>query len=112
VLGDCQLVYRHGLTFQVSINSARGNTFRQSDDPSFDQPANEDGRPWNRVSGCNGLHGLMLSQYGTICAAQRRKGARKNFFLLQPGDELWLRTLDRELNLIVFSELMNREWIS
>jgi len=85
---------------QVGVNPGSCDRLGQSDDPSLDQPRDKNGSTVDRVLVGNSLDGLVLSQVGTVGSAQRRVGAGKDVVFLQVCNELGLRALDGEFDLV------------
>ena len=88
------------LTLQVGVDPVGSDTLGQSNNTSLDQPRDKNGSTVNVVLVGDGLDGLVLSQVSTVGPAQRRVGARKDVVLLQVCDELGLRALDGQFDLV------------
>lgn len=88
------------LTLNVGLNSGRGDRLGQGNDSSLKQPAEEDSGSLDVVLLGNLLNNSVLSEVGSLGSTKRGVGAGEDVVLLQPSNELGLRALDGELDLV------------
>jgi hypothetical protein len=89
------------LTLEVRLDTARSDRLGEDDDAALEEPREEDGRAVDLVLLGNGDDDLVLAQVGALGTAQGGVRLGDDAVVLEPLDELELRDLDGELDLVL-----------
>lgn len=86
--------------FEVLLNTRRGDRLGQGVNSPLDEPAEKDGGSTTLLGLGNLGDDRVLTERLSVGSSERGVGAWEDVVLLQPGDELVLGALDRELDLV------------